>query len=80
MMAQKIVTRRRALRLKTKVSILIALITVSALIYWEQTALLYVFSTLAVCALLTLVAFADLESKDRELNQHLPPEPEDASE
>lgn len=42
---------------------------VSALIYWEQTALLYVLSTLAMCGLLLVVAFSDLEGRDKELTE-----------
>lgn len=42
---------------------------VSALLYWEQTALLYVFSTLAMCGLLLVVAFSDLEGRDKELTE-----------
>jgi heme O synthase-like polyprenyltransferase len=61
-MAPKIRTRRR----RTWLYALIALIAVSALIYWEQTALLYVLSTLAVSALMLIVAFAKLETTDKE--------------
>lgn len=64
-MSQK-VARRRRWRLKTKLSVFIAVVTVSALIYWEQSELLYVLSTLFVCLVLSLVALADLEGKDRE--------------
>lgn len=39
---------------------------VAALLYWEQAALLYVLSTLAVCGLLLVVAFSDLEGRGRE--------------
>lgn len=42
---------------------------VSALLYWEQTALLYVLSTLAMCGLLLVVAFSDLEGRDKELTE-----------
>jgi peptidoglycan/LPS O-acetylase OafA/YrhL len=59
--------RRRRSRLRTYLYALTGIIIVCALIYWEQTALLYVVSTLVVCALLLAVAFADLEGKDREL-------------
>lgn len=38
---------------------------VIGLIRWEQTALLYVLATLGVTALLFVVAFADLEGKNR---------------
>jgi hypothetical protein len=39
-------------------------IMVIALIYWEQTALLYILATLGVTALLIVVAMADLGSVD----------------
>ena len=42
---------------------------VSALLYWEQTALIYVLSTLAMCWFLLVVAFSDLEGRDKELNK-----------
>jgi hypothetical protein len=42
---------------------------VCALLYWEQTELLYVLSTLAMCGLLLVVAFSDLEGRDKELNK-----------
>ena len=34
---------------------------VTALLYWEQAALVYVLSTLALCGLLLVVAFSDLD-------------------
>ena len=43
--------------------------TVIALLYWEQTAALYVLSTLAICALMLVVAFSNLEARDKELHQ-----------
>ena len=36
--------------------------SVIALLYWEQTAALYVISTLAMCALMLVVAFSSLEA------------------
>lgn len=42
---------------------------VIALLYWEQAAVLYVVSTLAICALLLVVAFSNLEARDKELHQ-----------
>lgn len=42
--------------------------TVCALLYWEQTALLYVLSVLAMCGLLLIVAFSNLEARDQELH------------
>ena len=43
------------------------MILVAALLYWEQAALVYVLSTLAVCGLLLVVAFSDLEGRGKEL-------------
>lgn len=59
--------RRGRARWRRYLYALSGLIIVSLLIYWEQTALLYVLSTLAICALLLAVAFADLEGTDQEL-------------
>lgn len=59
--------RRGRSRRRSYLYALIGLAGVAALIYWEQTALLYVVSTLVVCGLLTVVALADLEGRDREL-------------
>ena len=42
---------------------------VIALLYWEQAAVLYVLSTLAMCALLLVIAFSNLEARDKELHQ-----------
>lgn len=42
--------------------------TICALLYWEQAALLYVLSTLAMCVLMLVVAFSNLEAKDNELS------------
>jgi hypothetical protein len=41
-------------------------IVIGTLIYLEQIAILYVLATLALVALLLVVAFADLESVGRE--------------
>jgi len=60
-------TRRRKWRGRTKLYALGALAVVSALIYWEQAALLYIASTLFICVVLILVAFGNLEGKDRQL-------------
>lgn len=51
------------------IRVLSAVAFVSALLYWEQTALLYVLSTLAMCGLLLVVAFSDLEGRDKELTE-----------
>lgn len=42
---------------------------VAALLYWEQAALLYILSTLALCGLLLVVAFSNLESGDRKIGE-----------
>ena len=42
---------------------------VIALLYWEQAAVLYVVSTLAICALLLVVMFSNLEARDKELHE-----------
>ena len=42
---------------------------VIALLYWEQAAVLFVLSTLAICALLLVVMFSNLEGRDKELHQ-----------
>ena len=42
---------------------------VIALLYWEQAAILYVLSTLAICALLLVVMFSNLEARDKEHHQ-----------
>ena len=42
---------------------------VIALLYWEQAAVLYVLSTLVMCVLLLVVAFSNLEARDKELHQ-----------
>lgn len=78
-MSETMKRKRRTWRRKTKVSVIIALITASALIYWEQTAVLYVVSTLAVCIQLLLVAFSDLENKDKQLSQSVFADAPDAS-
>jgi hypothetical protein len=42
---------------------------VISLLYGEQAAVLYVLSTLAMCAVLLVVAFSKLEARDQELHQ-----------
>ena len=42
---------------------------VISLLYWEQAAALYVLSTLAMCAVLLVVAFSKLEARDKELHE-----------
>jgi hypothetical protein len=48
-----------------------AVVFVSAMLYWEQSAFIYVLSTLAIAALLLVVAFSDLEGRDHELSAEL---------
>jgi len=42
---------------------------VSALLYTEQAAALYVLSTLAICGLMLVVAFSNLEVRDAEMQK-----------
>ena len=42
---------------------------VIALLYWEQAAVLYVLSTVAMCAVLLVVAFSNLEARDKEFHK-----------
>jgi len=42
---------------------------VSALLYTEQAAALYVLSTLAICGLMLVVAFSNLEVRDAEMEK-----------
>ena len=42
--------------------------TICALLYWEQAGLLFVLSTLAICGLLLVVAFSNLEARDKEIH------------
>ena len=64
-------TTRRSWRRSTYIWVLSVLTAVSALIYWKQTALLFVLSTIAMCILLLAVAFADLEVRDKESNKQV---------
>ncbi len=59
-MSQRIRTKNKKSRALTYLWILALAVLVSLLIYFEQTALLYVFSTLGVTVLLVIVAMADL--------------------
>lgn len=68
-MTRTSVTGRRKWRLNSKLYLLAAVVVVSALIYWEQTALLYVVSTLAISVIMLIVAFANLERTDKEQQQ-----------
>jgi len=42
--------------------------TICALLYWEQAGLLFVLSTLAICGLLLVVAFSNLETRDKDIH------------
>jgi hypothetical protein len=46
---------------------LFAAAAVCALLYEEQVAVLYVLSTLAICGLMIVVAFSNLEARDAEM-------------
>ena len=46
---------------------LFAAAAVSALLFDEQVAVLYVLSTLAICGLLIVVALSNLEARDAEM-------------
>ena len=46
---------------------LFAALAVSALLFVEQIAVLFVLSTLAVCGLMLVVAFSNLEGRDAEM-------------
>lgn len=47
------------------------MVFVSAMLYWEQTEIIYLLSTLVIAGLLLVVAFSDLEGRDRELSAEL---------
>lgn len=66
-MGQVEVRSRRVWQRRTYIWVLSGLATISALIYWEQTGLLFILSTVAMCALLIVVAISDLERKNKEL-------------
>jgi hypothetical protein len=52
--------RRRKRKLITFLWIAVLTVGVISLIYWEQTALLYILATLGITALLVVVAVSDL--------------------
>jgi hypothetical protein len=70
-MGQVELGKRRVWRRNTYLWVFGGLLTISALIYWEQTALLFGLSTLAMCALLIIVAIADLEGRDKEQHKQV---------
>lgn len=59
-MSQRIRTKNKKNRTLTYLWIFGLALLVFLLIYFEQTAILYIFSTLGVTALLIIVAMADL--------------------
>lgn len=61
---KKLKLQRRRLR---RFFWLFAAAAVSALLYEEQAAVLFVLSTLAICGLLIVVAFSNLETRDAEM-------------
>jgi len=54
-------------RHRRKLFWLFAAAAVVALLFTEQVAVLYVLSTLAICGLMTVVAFSNLEARDAEM-------------
>ena len=54
-------------RRRRKLFWLLAALAVSALFLEEQVAVLYVLSTLAICRLMIVVAFSNLEARDAEM-------------
>lgn len=59
---------RRRKKLFTVLWVAALTILTFALIYWEQTAVLYILATLGVTALLLVVAFSDLNPAGRFTN------------
>src|SRR5687768_13469476 len=57
----------RKLRRRRKLFWLFAALAVCALVLGEQVAVLYVLSTLAICGLMIVVAFSNLEARDAEM-------------
>ena len=56
---------------------LFAAAAVCALLVTEQVAVLYVLSTLAICGLIAVVAFSNLEARDAEMQAAAISEPVD---
>ena len=54
-------------RRRRKLFWLFAALAVCALLFEEQVAVLYVLSTLAICGLMIVVAFSNLEARDAEM-------------
>lgn len=56
-------------RRRRKLFWLFAAAAVGALLFEEQVAVLYALSTLAVCGLMIVVAFSNLEARDAEMQR-----------
>ena len=54
-------------RRRSKLFWLLAALAVCALLFEEQVAVLYVLSTLAICGLMIVVAFSNLQGRDAEM-------------
>ena len=54
-------------RRRRKLFWLFAAAAVCALLFEEQVAVLYVLSTIAICGLMIVVAFSNLEARDAEM-------------
>lgn len=64
MSARSIAAHRRRRRTKTYLWITALAVSTISLIYWEQTAVLYILATLGVTALLIVVALSDLRGAE----------------
>ena len=64
MKRNRIKIQRRRVR---KLFWLFAAAAVGALLFAEQAAVVYVLSTLAICGLMIVVAFSNLEARDAEM-------------
>ena len=64
--------KQRIRKNKTFLCVVRVTAIVCALLYWEQAAVLYVLSTLALTALLIVVAFSDLEGARNPSNVPAP--------
>ena len=58
---------RKLRRRRRKFFWLFAAAAMCALLFTEQVAVLYVVSTLAICGLMIVVAFSNLEARDAEM-------------
>ena len=61
--------KRRGWRRRTYLWALTSVVLVSVLLYWEQAAVLYLISSVLICGLLLVVAFADLEGSERQAEE-----------